>query len=88
MVIVPFIKAVDCRILELCKSNHLSINGLANRAGMPPSTVASILNEKSRNPGELTIFKICIGFGISMAQFYASELFNVENIDLEKVHKD
>lgn len=87
MVIVPFIKAVDCRILELCRSNHLSINGLANRAGMPPSTVASILNEKSRNPGELTIFKICIGFGISMEQFYASELFNVENIDLEKVHK-
>lgn len=88
MVIVPFIKAVDCRILELCRSNHLSINGLANRAGMPPSTVVSILNGKSRNPGELTIFKICIGFGISMAQFYASELFNVENIDLEKVHKD
>ena len=87
MVIVPFIKAVDCRILELCRSNHLSINGLANKAGMPPSTVASILNEKSRNPGELTIFKICIGFGISMEQFYASELFNVENIDLEKVHK-
>lgn len=85
---MPFIKAVDCRILELCRSNHLSINGLANKAGMPPSTVASILNEKSRNPGELTIFKICIGFGISMAQFYASELFNVENIDLEKVHKD
>ena len=85
---MPFINAVDCRILELCRSNHLSINGLANRAGMPPSTVASILNEKSRNPGELTIFKICIGFGISMAQFYASELFNVENIDLEKVHKD
>lgn len=87
MVIVPFIKAVDYRILELCRSNHLSINGLANRAGMPPSTVASILNEKSRNPGELTIFKICIGFGISMAQFYASKLFDVENIDLEKVHK-
>ena len=84
---MPFIKAVDCRILELCRSNHLSINGLANRAGMPPSTVASILNEKSRNPGELTIFKICIGFGISMEQFYASELFDVENIDLEKVHK-
>jgi len=87
VVIVPFIKAVDCRILELCRSNHLSINGLANRAGMPPSTVASILNEKSRNPGELTIFKICIGFGISMEQFYASKLFDVENIDLEKVHK-
>lgn len=84
---MPFIKAVDYRILELCRRNHLSINGLANKAGMPPSTVASILNEKSRNPGEVTIFKICIGLGISMEQFYSSKLFDIENIDLEKVHK-
>lgn len=34
------IKAVDYRILELCKAYNLSINGLANKAGMPPSTVA------------------------------------------------
>ncbi len=54
---------------------------------MPPSTVASILSEKSQNPGELTIFKICIGFGISMKQFYSSKLFDLENIDVEKVYK-
>lgn len=41
------IKAVDYRILELCKAYNLSINGLANKAGMPPSTVASLLSEKS-----------------------------------------
>ena len=52
------IKAVDYRILELCKAYNLSINGLANKAGMPPSTVASLLSEKSRNPTEDTIFKI------------------------------
>ena len=40
------IKAVDYRILELCKAYNLSINGLANKAGMPPSTVASLLSEK------------------------------------------
>lgn len=51
------IKAVDYRILELCKAYNLSINGLANKAGMPPSTVASLLSEKSRNPTEDTIFK-------------------------------
>ena len=49
------IKAVDYRILELCKAYNLSINGLANKAGMPPSTVASLLSEKSRNPTEDTI---------------------------------
>ena len=75
------IKAVDYRILELCKAYNLSINGLANKAGMPPSTVASLLSEKSRNPTEDTIFKICIGFG--MDKFYASNLFDLKNISLE-----
>ena len=74
------IKAVDYRILELCK---VSINGLANKAGMPPSTVASLLSEKSRNPTEDTIFKICIGFGMRMDKFYASNLFDIKNISLE-----
>lgn len=56
MIIMLLIKAVDYRILELCKAYNLSINGLANKAGMPPSTVASLLSEKSRNPTEDTIF--------------------------------
>lgn len=73
------IKAVDYRILELCKEYNLSINGLANKAGMP----ASLLSEKSRNPTEDTIFKICIGFGMRMDKFYASNLFDLKNISLE-----
>lgn len=73
------IKAVDYRILELCKAYNLSINGLANKAGI----VASLLSEKSRNPTEDTIFKICIGFGMRMDKFYASNLFDLKNISLE-----
>ena len=83
MIIMLLIKAVDYRILELCKAYNLSINGLANKAGMPPSTVASLLSEKSRNPTEDTIFKICIGFGMRMDKFYASNLFDIKNISLE-----
>lgn len=67
----------------MCKAYNLSINGLANKAGMPPSTVASLLSEKSRNPTEDTIFKICIGFGMRMDKFYASNLFDLKNISLE-----
>lgn len=83
LIIMLLIKAVDYRILELCKEYNLSINGLANKAGMPPSTVASLLSEKSRNPTEDTIFKICIGFGMRMDKFYASNLFDLKNISLE-----
>lgn len=68
------IKAVDYRILELCKAYNLSINGLANKAGMPPSTVASLLSEKSRNPTEDTIFKICIGFGMIKFKFITAHI--------------
>ena len=80
------IKAVDYRILELCKAYNLSINGLANKAGMPPSTVASLLSEKSRNPTEDTIFKICIGFGMRMDKFYASNLFDLDGLYNEVRH--
>lgn len=39
--------------------------------------------KKSRNPTEDTIFKICIGFGMRMDKFYASNLFDIKNISLE-----
>ena len=92
MIIILLIKAVDYRILELCKAYNLSINGLANKAGMPPSTVASLLSEKSRNPtedtifkiSEDTIFKICIGFGMRMDKFLRLEVYlTLKNISLE-----
>ena len=86
MIIMLLIKAVDYRILELCKAYNLSINGLANKAGMPPSTVASLLSEKSRNPTEDTIFKICIGFGMRMDKFYASNLFDLDGLYNEVRH--
>lgn len=35
----------------------MAINALANSAGIPPSTVYSILNTKSLNPGIVTIKK-------------------------------
>ena len=52
-------EAIGRRIMELSSQYDLSINGLANRAGIPPSTIYSMLNEKSKNPGVVTIQKIC-----------------------------
>lgn len=41
-------EAIGRRIMELSSQYDLSINGLANRAGIPPSTIYSMLNEKSK----------------------------------------
>ncbi len=74
-------EALKCRLLRLLWEKELSVNALANRAGVPPSTIYSILNEKSKNPGIVSLQKICDGLEISLREFFDSELF--ENIEPE-----
>ena len=69
-------EAVAARIRELCGQRHMAINELANVAGIPPSTIYSMLNEKSKNPGVVTIKQICDGLEITVRQFFDSELFD------------
>lgn len=44
-------EATIVRIRELSKAQRLSMYELSYRTGMPPSTVKSIMNGKSKNPG-------------------------------------
>ncbi|MBQ8554238.1 MAG: helix-turn-helix transcriptional regulator [Clostridia bacterium] len=73
-------QAVAARIIELCKERDMAINALANSAGKSPSTVYSILNRKSKNPGVVTIKEICDGLDISLRTFFDSPIFD----DLEQ----
>ena len=74
-------EAVGARIIELCKQNDIAVNSLANIAGIPPSTIYSMLNEKSKNPGVVTLQKICDGLEISLRDFFNSDIF--DNIEQE-----
>lgn len=69
-------RAVANRILELCDQYGLTVNALADKSGISPSTVYSILNQKSKNPGIITIKKICDGLELSLADFFESHLFD------------
>ena len=68
-------EAVAKRIVQLCAERNIAINTLANNSGVSPSTVYSILNEKSQNPGIVSINKLCDGLEITLREFFASELF-------------
>lgn len=68
-------EAVAKRIKELCLKNSMTVNALANLCGMPPTTIYSMLDRKSRNPGVVTIQKICDGLDISVRKFFDSPLF-------------
>ena len=68
--------AVADRIIELCNQKNIAINALANISGISPSTLYSVLNEKSQNPGIVTIKKLCDGLDISLREFFNTDIFD------------
>ena len=69
-------EAVAIRIVQLCNERDIAINALANMAGVSPSTVYSILNEKSQNPGIVSLKKLCDGLDITLREFFNCSLFD------------
>lgn len=69
-------EAIANRILQLCEKNEIAVNALAGISGVSPSTVYSILNEKSQNPGAVTIKKLCDGLGITLGEFFSTPEFD------------
>ena len=69
-------QAIAKRILALCEQRHIAVNELANISGVAPSTVYSILNEKSQNPGAVTIKKLCDGLNITLGEFFSTPEFD------------
>lgn len=63
------------RILELCEEREITPNALSYLAGISQSTIKSILNGESKNPGIVTLKKICDGFEISIIDFFDTEDF-------------
>lgn len=69
-------EATSYRIAELCRQKKLSGYSVIYKAGMPPSTYKSILSGKSKNPGIVNINKIADGLGVTIREFYDSEIFD------------
>ena len=63
------------RIMKLCDDRRLTLNALANISAVPPSTLKSIINGDSKNPGIVTIKLLCDGMGISLYDFFDDEMF-------------
>lgn len=68
-------EAVKERILELCQQQNLSINKLSSISGATQSTVNNIVSGRNRSAAVSTIKKLCDGLGITIEEFFHSELF-------------
>ena len=67
--------AVKNRILQLLGEQRMSIHRLAMESAVAPSSIKNILYGKSKNPGIVTLKMLCDGLGISLTDFFDTDLF-------------
>ena len=75
-------ECVSKRVQQLCYDHHMTVNALANQAGMSPSSVKNVVYGVSNNPGIITIKMICDGLGITLTEFFDTDEFR--NLDPEE----
>ena len=68
-------QAVRERIIELCRERDISINKLSDMSGVTQSTVNNIVSGRNNSATIATIKKLCDGLGITIQDFFASDLF-------------
>ncbi len=69
-------ETISYRIIQLCKMRGITPNALSNISAVPQATIKSILNGESRNPGTVTIKKLCDGFEITLGEFFSTPEFD------------
>jgi transcriptional regulator with XRE-family HTH domain len=68
--------AVANRFEALCKERGITINELANRSGVTPSTAYSMMDITRRDVSIVTIKKFCDGLDITLSEFFADKEFD------------
>ena len=68
-------EAVVKRLYQLCDERNLTVNKISNISGVTQSTVSDIVNGTTSNAGIATIKKLCDGLGITITEFFQSDLF-------------
>ena len=64
------------RIIELCQERNMSINALSIQSGVTQSTVNNIISRRNNSTTVATIQKLCDGLGMTITEFFQSELFS------------
>lgn len=64
------------RINNLCAERDIALNELANRSGLTPSTIYSIMLPERKDISISTISKICDGLEITIKEFFNYDEFD------------
>ena len=68
--------ATVLRFQEIMEQRNIRPNELATISSVTPSTVYSMLDERRKELSINTIKKLCDGLGITLGEFFSTELFD------------
>ena len=69
-------EAVVARFEEILRERKMRANELAVRAGVPPSTVYSMLDGRRKELSINVIKKLCDGLDMSLGEFFSARVFD------------
>ncbi len=77
-------EAFTKRVKQLMDAKGFNPNSLAASCGVTPSTIYSLFNPKRVNtPSLMTAIRVCQGLGITLSEFFDSDLFDLGKLDLD-----
>jgi len=75
--------AVVARFVQIMEERSIRPNDPANRAGVTPSSVYSMLDGRRRELSIGLIKKLCDGLDMSLAEFFTAEIFDSLEQEIE-----
>lgn len=69
-------QAVAARFQEICAERNIKTNELANRAGVTPSSVYSMLDPNRKEVTINLIKKLCDGLDMTLGEFFSTQAFD------------
>lgn len=74
-------EAVNKRLFELLKERDMTPYQLFMKSGLPKSSISNILNCAYPSAKLRVIHEVCQGLGISITEFFQSQLFQEDNLE-------
>ena len=69
-------QAVAERFQEICAERNIKPNELANRAGITPSSVYSMLDPRRKEVSVNLVKKLCDGLDMTLGEFFSTQKFD------------
>ena len=76
--------AVARRIAELLKQKNISQYRLEQESGIQHGSMQCIINGRNKTVTLSTVIMIAKGFGMSLTEFLDDEIFNSEELEIER----